>query len=35
MIFRLDPCVTYLYDYGVSENEYIIVMKKYPNSLKD
>lgn len=27
--FRLDPCVTDLYDYGVTGSDYIIVMKKY------
>ncbi|KRW99809.1 Protein kinase-like domain [Pseudocohnilembus persalinus] len=32
--FRLDPCVTDLYDYGVTESDYIIVMKKYQQSLK-
>jgi len=33
--FRLDPSVTDLYDYGVVDNGYIIVMKKYPSSLED
>lgn len=31
---RLDPCVTDLYDYGVTQSDYIIVMKKYQKSLK-
>lgn len=31
--FRIDRYVTDLYDYGVDENEYYIVMKKYPMSL--
>lgn len=33
--FRLDPCVTDLYDYGVTRTDYIIVMKRYPASLKE
>ena len=33
--FRLDPCITDMYDYGVTDQDYIIVMKKYPASLKD
>ena len=33
--FRLERCVTDLYDYGLDENDYYIVMKKYPLSLKD
>ena len=33
--FRLDPCVTDLYDYGVTKTDYIIVMRKYPESLKE
>ena len=33
--FRLDPAVTDIYDYGVTDSSYIIVMKKYPFSLKD
>ena len=33
--FRLDPCVTDLYDYGVTKTDYVIVMKKYSVSLKD
>ena len=32
--FRLERCVTDLYDYGVDENDYYIVMKCYPTSLK-
>ena len=32
--FRLERCVTDLYDYGVDENDYYIVMKCYPMSLK-
>lgn len=32
--FRLEKCVTDLYDYGVDENEYYIVMKMYTTSLK-
>lgn len=31
--FRLEPCVTDLYDYGVDECSYYIVMKKYACSL--
>ena len=31
--FRLEPCVTDLYDYGVDESDYYIVMKKYSGSL--
>ena len=33
--FRLDPSVTDLFDYGVTDSSYMIVMKKYPFSLKD
>ena len=33
--FRLDRCVTDLYDYGLDENDYYIVMKKYPLNLKE
>jgi serine/threonine protein kinase len=33
--FRLEPCVTDLYDYGVDDNNYFIVMKKYQCSLKE
>jgi len=33
--FRLDPAVTDLYDYGVTDSSYIIVMKKYPVSLRE
>lgn len=33
--FRLDPSITDLYDYGVTDSSYIIVMKKYPSSLQD
>lgn len=32
--FRFDQCVTDLYDYGLAENDYKIVMKRYPMSLK-
>ena len=32
--FRLDPCITDLYDYGVTKTDYVIVMKRYPMSLK-
>ena len=31
--FRLDKCVTDLYDYGVDHQSYYIVMKKYACSL--
>lgn len=31
--FRLEPCVTDLYDYGVDHESYYIVMKKYTGSL--
>jgi serine/threonine protein kinase len=33
--FRLEPYVTDLYDYGVTATDYVIVMKKYPFSLRD
>ena len=33
--FRLDPAVTDIYDYGVTDSSYIIVMKKYPVSLRE
>lgn len=33
--FRLERCVTDLFDYGVDESDYYIVMKRYPISLKD
>lgn len=33
--FRLDPCVTDIYDYGVTKSDYVIIMKRYPMSLKD
>ena len=33
--FRLEPCVTDLFDYGVSEKSYYIVMKRYAGSLRD
>lgn len=33
--FRLEPCVTDLYDYGVDGNNYYIVMKRYSGSLRD
>lgn len=32
--FRLEPHVTDVYDYGVTESNYVIVMKKYPFSLR-
>jgi len=32
--FRLEGCVTQLYDYGVDKESYYIVMKLYPNSLR-
>jgi hypothetical protein len=32
--FRLEPCVTDLYDYGVHGTSYYIVMKKYDCSLR-
>jgi hypothetical protein len=33
--FRLERCITDLYDYGVDENDYYIIMKRYPSSLKE
>lgn len=33
--FRLSPNLVTLYDYGVTNSDYIIVMKKYPISLKE
>ena len=33
--FRLESCVTDLYDYGVDGTSYYIVMKKYAGSLSD
>lgn len=33
--FRLERCITDLYDYGVDENDYYIIMKRYPTSLKE
>lgn len=33
--FRLERCVTDLYDYGLDENDYYIVMKRYPICLKE
>jgi serine/threonine protein kinase len=33
--FRLEPCVTDLYDYGVDSQNYYIVMKRYSGSLRD
>jgi len=33
--FRLEPCVTDLYDYGVDGCNYYIIMKKYAISLSD
>jgi len=32
--FRLENSVTQLYDYGVTKTDYIIIMKRYPSSLK-
>lgn len=32
--FRLENSVTELYDYGVTKTDYIIIMKRYPSSLK-
>ena len=33
--FRLEPCVTDLFDYGVDQRSYYIVMKRYAGSLRD
>lgn len=33
--FRLCQNVATLYDYGVTQTDYIIVMKRYPISLKE
>ena len=33
--FRLEPCVTDLFDYGVDQGSYYIVMKRYTGSLRD
>lgn len=33
--FRLESCVTDLYDYGVDGTSYYIVMKKYAGSLRE
>lgn len=33
--FRLDDCVTDLYDYGMDEHAFYIVMKRYKTSLKE
>lgn len=33
--FRLEPCVTDLFDYGVDKTSYYIVMKRYAGSIKD
>lgn len=33
--FRLEPCVTDLFDYGVDQTSYYIVMKKYSGSLRE
>ncbi|KAL4475130.1 hypothetical protein ABPG74_001826 [Tetrahymena malaccensis] len=33
-LFRFDQCVTDLYDYGLADNDYKIIMKRYPMSLK-
>jgi serine/threonine protein kinase len=32
--FRLDPKVTDVYDYGVTDNSYVIIMKRYRFSLR-
>ena len=32
--FRLDSCITDLYDYGLTKTDYRIIMKRYPISLK-
>jgi len=32
--FRLEPSVVDIYDFGVTSNDYILVMKQYPVSLK-
>jgi len=32
--FRLEPCVTDLYDYGVDATGYYVVMKRYAGSLR-
>jgi len=32
--FRLDYKITDMFDYGVTETDYLIIMKKYPLSLK-
>lgn len=34
-MFRLDPSVTRMYNYGVVDNTYFIVMKKYTCSVRD
>jgi len=33
--FRLEPCVTDLFDYGVDRTSYYIVMKRYSGSLRE
>jgi serine/threonine protein kinase len=33
--FRLEGCVTHLFDYGVDNDSYYIIMKKYQMSLKE
>jgi len=33
--FRLEKCVTDLYDYGVKGHSYYIVMRKYETSLRE
>lgn len=33
--FRLHPSIATVYDYGVTATDYVIVMKKYPMSLKE
>lgn len=33
--FRMDGCVTHLFDYGVDKDYYFIVMKRYPMSLRE
>ncbi len=34
-LFRMDKCVTQLYDYGVDADNYYIILKKYEISLKE
>ncbi len=33
--FRAEQCVTTLYDYGVDDNNYYVVMKRYTHSLRE